>query len=119
MRRPLIAGNWKMHKTVAETSAYLEGLIAENLPPTVDVVCCPTAVSLPAAAMLVTGSRIGLGAQNVHWEASGAFTAELAAPMLTDFMVSQEATLSMAMMETILSTVTASLRRMTTTPVTF
>ncbi len=79
MRRPLIAGNWKMHKTVAETSAYLEGLIAEDLPTSVDVVCCPTAVSLPAAAMLVTGSRIGLGAQNVHWEASGAFTAELAA----------------------------------------
>jgi len=87
MRRPLIAGNWKMHKTVAETSAYLEGLIAENLPSTVDVVCCPTAVSLPAAAMLVTGSRIGLGAQNVHWEASGAFTAELAAPMLTEIGV--------------------------------
>ena len=87
MRRPLIAGNWKMHKTVAETSAYLEDLIAEDLPATVDVVCCPTAVSLPAAAMLVTGSQIGLGAQNVHWEASGAFTAELAAPMLTEIGV--------------------------------
>jgi len=87
MRRPLIAGNWKMHKTVAETSAYLEGLIAEDLPTAVDVVCCPTAVSLPAAAMLVTGSQIGLGAQNVHWEASGAFTAELAAPMLTEIGV--------------------------------
>ena len=87
MRRPLIAGNWKMHKTVAETSAYLEELIAEDLPDTVDVVCCPTAVSLPAAAMLVTGSRIGLGAQNVHWEASGAFTGELAAAMLTEIGV--------------------------------
>jgi len=87
MRRPLIAGNWKMHKTVAETSAYLEGLLAEDLPDSVDVVCCPTAVSLPAAAMLVTGSRIGLGAQNVHWEESGAFTAELAAPMLTEIGV--------------------------------
>jgi len=87
MRRPLIAGNWKMHKTVAETSAYLEGLIAEDLPTSVDVVCCPTFVSLPAAAMVVTGSKIGLGAQNVHWEASGAFTAELAAPMLTEIGV--------------------------------
>ena len=87
MRRPLIAGNWKMHKTVAETSAYLEGLIAEDLPDTVDVVCCPTAVSLPAAAMLVSGSRIGLGAQNVHWEASGAFTGELAPAMLTEIGV--------------------------------
>jgi len=83
MRRPLIAGNWKMNKTVAETSAYLEGLIAEDLPATVDVVCCPSAVSLPAAAMLVTGSQIGLGAQSVHWEAS----AELAAPMLTEIGV--------------------------------
>ena len=87
MRRPLIAGNWKMNKTVAETSAYLEGLIAEDLPTTVDVVCCPTFVSLPAAAMVVTGSQIGLGAQNVHWDPSGAFTAELAAPMLTEIGV--------------------------------
>jgi len=87
MRRPLIAGNWKMNKTVAETSAYLEGLIAEDLPTTVDVVCCPTFVSLPAAAMVVTGSQIGLGAQNVHWDTSGAFTAELAAPMLTEIGV--------------------------------
>ena len=54
MRRPLIAGNWKMHKTVAETTAYLEELIAEDLPAPVDVVCCPTYVSLPAAAMIVT-----------------------------------------------------------------
>jgi triosephosphate isomerase len=87
MRRPLIAGNWKMHKTVAETSGYLETLLSENLPTTVDVVCCPTFVSLPAAAMLVTGSKIGLGAQNVHWEAAGAFTAEVAAPMLAEIGV--------------------------------
>ena len=87
MRRPLIAGNWKMNKTVAETSTFLEDLIAEGLPTTVDVVCCPTFVSLPAAAMVVTGSQIGLGAQNVHWDASGAFTAELAAPMLTEIGV--------------------------------
>ena len=87
MRRPLIAGNWKMHKTVAETSTYLEDLITEGLPTTVDVVCCPTFVSLPAAAMVVAGSQIGLGAQNVHWDTSGAFTAELAAPMLTEIGV--------------------------------
>jgi triosephosphate isomerase len=88
MRRLLIAGNWKMHKTVAETSAYLEALLVENLPGVVDVVCCPTFVSLPAAAMLLTGSRIGLGAQNVHWQETGAFTAEVAAPMLTEIGVS-------------------------------
>ncbi len=87
MRRPLIAGNWKMHKTVAETSAYLEALLAEDLPDTVDVLCCPSFVSLPAAAMLLTGSNIQLGAQNVHWETHGAFTAEVAPSMLTDIGV--------------------------------
>ena len=87
MRRPLIAGNWKMHKTVAETGAFLEELLAEDLPSSVDVVCCPTFVALPAAAMIVTGSEIGLGAQNVHWESSGAFTAEVAAQMLTEIGV--------------------------------
>ena len=87
MRTPVIAGNWKMHKTVAETTAYLEAIINEDLPDTVDVVCCPSFVSLPAAAMVVTGSQIGLGAQNVHWETNGAFTAEVAAPMLTEIGV--------------------------------
>jgi triosephosphate isomerase len=87
MRRPLIAGNWKMHKTVAETGAFLEDLLAEDLPPSVDVVCCPTFVALPTAAMILTGSEIGLGAQNVHWESSGAFTAEVAAQMLTEISV--------------------------------
>ncbi len=87
MRRPLIAGNWKMHKTVADTTAFLGELLAEDFPPGVDVVCCPTFVALPAAAMILTGSEIGLGAQNVHWEESGAFTAEVAAQMLTEIGV--------------------------------
>jgi triosephosphate isomerase len=87
MRKPFIAGNWKMHKTVAETSEYLEGLLAEGLPDSVEVVCCPTFVSLPAAAMLTSGSKIGLGAQNVHWEESGAFTAEIAPAMLCEIGV--------------------------------
>ena len=87
MRRPLIAGNWKMHKTVADTTAYLEALVGEDLPSSVDVVCCPTYVSLPAAAMIVTGSQVGLGAQNAHWEESGAFTAEVAPSMLTEIGV--------------------------------
>ncbi len=87
MRRLLIAGNWKMHKTVAETSAYLEGLLAEDLPASVDAVCCPPYLALPSAAMLLTGSAIGLGAQNTHWEASGAFTAEVAPSMLREIGV--------------------------------
>lgn len=84
MRRLLIAGNWKMHKGVAETTTFLEALLGEDLPTTVDVLCCPPATSLPAAAMIATGSTIHIGAQNVHWETSGAFTGEIAAPMLSE-----------------------------------
>ncbi|MCU0233306.1 MAG: triose-phosphate isomerase [Thermoanaerobaculales bacterium] len=87
MRRLLIAGNWKMHKGVAETTSFLESLLAEDLPPAVDVVCCPPFASLPAAAMMLAGAEVGLGAQNVHWEASGAFTGEVAAPMLAELGV--------------------------------
>ena len=59
MRTPLIAGNWKMHKGVAETTAYLESLLAEELPPSVDILCCPPSVALPAAAMITTAKAQG------------------------------------------------------------
>lgn len=84
MRTPLIAGNWKMHHGVAETQAFVETLLNRSLPGAVDVVVCPPYVSLPVAAMLLTGSDIGLGAQNVHWEGAGAFTGEVAATMLAE-----------------------------------
>jgi triosephosphate isomerase len=87
MRRPFIAGNWKMHKGVAETAAYLEALLAEDLPESVDVLCCPPYIALPAAAMMLTGSEIQLGAQNVHWESAGAFTGEVAPAMLAELEV--------------------------------
>jgi len=83
-RRYLVSGNWKMNMGVGEASAFLEGLLAEDLPGTVDVVVCPPCLSLPASAMLLSASKIGLGAQNVHWESSGAFTGEISAPMLTE-----------------------------------
>ncbi len=86
-RRYLVAGNWKMNKGVTETATFLEELVAEKRSRTVDVVVCPPYVSLPAAAMLLTRSGIGLGAQNVHWETSGAFTGEVSAPMLADIGV--------------------------------
>jgi triosephosphate isomerase len=84
MRKPLIAGNWKMHKGVTETIAYLEELLAEELPTNVDTLCCPPSVSLPAAAMVATDSAVHIGAQNVHWESTGAFTGEVSAPMLSE-----------------------------------
>jgi triosephosphate isomerase len=86
MRRPFIAGNWKMFKTVAETrfliSELLPGLstIAE-----VEKVLCPPFTALLPAAALLEGTDIGLGAQNMHWDDSGAFTGEIAPPMLAEF----------------------------------
>jgi triosephosphate isomerase len=84
MRRFLIAGNWKMHKGVSETAALIEGLLAAGPSPKVDVVVSPPYTSLPTAAMLLTGSPIGLAAQNVHWEPSGAFTGEISGEMLRE-----------------------------------
>jgi len=83
-RQLLIAGNWKMHFGIAATSTLLEDLLREALPSDVDVVVCPPFTSLPAASMLLTGSHLGLGAQNVGWADSGAFTGEVAAPMLVE-----------------------------------
>jgi len=87
MRTPLIAGNWKMHHGVSETQAFLEALVNQDLPATVEVVVCPPFVSLPVAAMVTTGSQISLGAQNVHWKSAGAFTGETSAPMLVEIGV--------------------------------
>jgi triosephosphate isomerase len=86
MRRPLVAGNWKMFKTVAEARTLvfelLQGLKDVN---GVDIVLCPPFTSiLPVAAML-EGTSIAVGAQNMHWEASGAYTGEIAPNMLAEF----------------------------------
>jgi triosephosphate isomerase len=86
MRRPLVAGNWKMFKTVAETRI----LIAELLPSLsdvqgVEIVLCPPFTSILSVAALLEGTDLGVGAQNMHWEASGAYTGEIAPPMLAEF----------------------------------
>jgi len=85
MRRPVMAGNWKMHKTAAETRAFFDKfkpLVARATH--CDVVLCPTFTSLAAAAEAARGSNIALGAQDLHWEKKGAFTGEVSAAMLTD-----------------------------------
>ncbi len=76
MKRPMIAGNWKMNKTPAETVALLQEL--KNIRPqtNVEVVVCPMTVSLFAAGAQLKGTDIKLGAQNVHFEDKGAFTGE-------------------------------------------
>jgi len=82
-RTPVIAGNWKMNKTPAE-AADLAVALARSLGGLtgVEVVLCPPFVSLPAVGAAVKSTRIALGAQNIHWEKSGAFTGEVSALML-------------------------------------
>lgn len=85
MRVPMIAGNWKMYRTAreaAQTIRTLRGLVADVTD--VDVVVCPPFTALPAALEAASGSRIALGAQDCHWEKEGAFTGEVAVPMLAD-----------------------------------
>ena len=83
MRTPLIAGNFKMYKTVPETVAYLIELsaLARNVH-NVDIVVAPPLTAIHAAAAAVRDSNIAIGAQNVHWEREGAFTGEVSAAML-------------------------------------
>ncbi|UCE01766.1 MAG: triose-phosphate isomerase [Candidatus Latescibacterota bacterium] len=86
MRRPLIAGNWKLHCGPSEARKLAleirNGLMGRR--DAVDVLLCPPCVSLAAVGEIVQGSGIALGAQNVFWETSGAWTGEVAAPMLVD-----------------------------------
>ena len=83
LRKKLIAGNWKMNKTPADGAALVAELVATVGKQTdVDVVVCPPFTALDAVAKVLDGSTVKLGAQNLHPEASGAFTGEVSAPML-------------------------------------
>lgn len=85
MRKPIIAGNWKMHKTAGEGALLVRELAALTKTVTdVEMVVCPPFTALAAAAGAVAGTAIGLGAQNMHWEEKGAFTGEIAPGMLKD-----------------------------------
>ena len=88
MRKKIIAGNWKMFKTAPEAAQLVNGLKTELSGQTaVDVVLCPPFVYLGKAVELLKGTNIAVGAQNVYWEESGAFTGEVSAPMLTSLEV--------------------------------
>ena len=85
MRTPLIAGNFKMYKTVAETVSYvaeLRALVKDVRG--VDIVIAPPFTAVAAAAEAVKGSAIGVAAQNMHWEREGAFTGEVSAGMVRE-----------------------------------
>ena len=88
MRTPIIAGNWKMNKTPEETVALINGLKPLVADAKAEVVVCPPFVCLPAAVEAVKGSNIQVGAQNVHFKASGAYTAEISVEMLQALQIS-------------------------------
>jgi len=78
-----MAGNWKMYKTPSETAAFFEKFRPLVSGAThAEIVICPPFVDLPAAAEACQGTRIQIGAQNLHWAAEGAFTGEVSAGML-------------------------------------
>ncbi len=79
MRRPVVAGNWKMHGTRAENAQLVDALIEASDQRSCDVVVCPPYVYLWEIGRQVKDSPVGLGAQNVCAEASGAFTGEVSA----------------------------------------
>lgn len=86
MRKPFVAGNWKMHKTSQEAIKLVDELQPklENLTQ-VEIVFCVPFTALNCVAERLRDSRIGLGAQNVHWENQGAFTGEISAAMIKEF----------------------------------
>ena len=82
--RPLIAGNWKMHGTLAEAAALAQAVRdgAAGLP--ADLLVCPTFLHVAGVAALLAGSAVAVGAQDCHAAAKGAHTGDVAAPMLRD-----------------------------------
>lgn len=87
MRKNIVAGNWKMHKTQKETVALLEEIIAKKTNTTTEIIVAPTFVNLSKAVELTNRKGITVAAQNMHQAEGGAFTGEIAASMLTDIGV--------------------------------
>ncbi|MDP2857353.1 MAG: triose-phosphate isomerase [Bacillota bacterium] len=82
MRRPVIAANWKMHKSSEEAEAFLRIFVPLWTDRRVEVVICPSFVSLERVAQAAGEIGLAVGAQDVYWEAQGAFTGEVSADML-------------------------------------
>ena len=86
MRTPMVAGNWKMNKTVAEARDLVSTMSAKlGEIANVEKVLCPPYLAIPALAEMLQGSTTGLGAQNLHWEEKGAFTGEVSPGMAKEF----------------------------------
>ncbi|MBD1895352.1 triose-phosphate isomerase [Coleofasciculus sp. FACHB-129] len=89
MRKIVIAGNWKMYKTQTESLEFLQGFMSqlEETPDEREVVLAAPFTALSIMSKNLHGSRVQLGAQNIHWEEMGAYTGEIAGPMLTEIGV--------------------------------
>ena len=84
-RTPLIAGNWKMYKTIAEAEQMIQALLPRvSTADGVDVAICPVYTALAATVDSARGSRVQVFAQNMHYAASGAYTGEVSPPMLVE-----------------------------------
>ena len=86
-RKAVIAGNWKMNKTATEAASLIDALVPAVQGAGCDVVICTPFTSLCTAVEKCAGTNIGVGAENVHFEKSGAFTGEISADMLVDLGV--------------------------------
>jgi triosephosphate isomerase len=87
-RIPLIAGNWKMHKTVEEAEEFIQALLPRvSSVQRTEVAICPTFTALQAMVDSTRGSRVTVFAQNMHQAPEGAFTGEVSAPMLAELGV--------------------------------
>ncbi len=83
MRTPFVAGNWKMNKTADAAVAFVREIAADlNAIDGIDIAVCPPYIAIPGVAQALTGTKIGVGAQNMHYEVSGAYTGEVSPTML-------------------------------------
>ena len=87
MRKPIIAGNWKMNKTIEEAVKFVNDLKDKVNNTDVEVVICAPFICLNAVKEATKGSNIKIGAQNMHFEEKGAFTGEISAPMLKELNI--------------------------------
>lgn len=84
MRKPIVAGNWKMNKTATEAAPLAVAVLRETAGAEAEVVLCPPFTALTAVGSAISGTAVQLGAQNMHWEKEGALTGEISAAMLCD-----------------------------------
>jgi triosephosphate isomerase len=89
VRKIVIAGNWKMHKTQAETLDFLKQFLGhlDETPDDREVILCAPFTALSALSKSLHGARVKVGAQNIHWESAGAYTGEISGDMLRELGV--------------------------------